>query len=90
MSTIQLTDQLLNDIQEALHRHDEQTKDIGVGIQYLAALLGFLVSRYPVDEAQQRDVLRQLYEFAAEVLEQNSSQQSAPGADEAFGIWKPE
>lgn len=92
MSTIHLSDELLSNIQGVLEQHDEQTKDAGVGIQYLAAILGFLVARFPAQTGQQKQqIMRELFDFANHVLDQNT-RQAPPAADpgEAFGIWKPD
>ncbi len=91
MSTIQLTDELLSNIQGVLEEHDEQTRDAGIGIQYLAAILGFLVARFPTQTGEQKQqILRELFDFASHVLDQNTRQEPpAAGPEEAFGIWKP-
>lgn len=90
MSTIQLSDDLLNDIQDALIRHDPATEDAGISIQYLAALTGFILSRFPNhDLEQKKQILEHLHEFALHVLTDSSPAEEEP-ANEAFGVWKPE
>jgi hypothetical protein len=96
MSTIQLSDQLLNDIQEVLKKHDPATADIGIGIQYLAAVTGFLMASFPLDMNKKKDILDQLFQFANHVMNEHSQEAegpagTAPPADNnAFGVWKPE
>lgn len=91
MSTIHLTDDLLNGIQNTLIQNDEQTQDIGIAVQYLAAVLGFMVAKFPNQTTQQkRQILNQLCDFANHVLDQNTREEAPSGdTDEAFGIWKP-
>ncbi len=92
MGTINITDALLNDLQQVLQKHDESNKDIGVSVQYLAASIGVLTAHFPGTAEEKQDILRQLYDFSKQILESNSEPvaASAPPSSEAFGIWKPE
>ena len=90
MSTIQLSDELLNDIQDVLHKHDPATEDAGISIQYLAALTGFILSQFPNHNLEQKkQILQHLHDFSVHVLEDSSPEEKAP-ANDAFGVWKPE
>jgi len=91
MSTLQLSDILLQDIQDVLLKHDEKCSDMGVGVQYLAALTGFLASTLPGDITQKREFLQQLYTFAEQVMVDNSKNATSPppANNNAFGIWEP-
>ncbi len=90
MSTIQLTDALLEDIRETLTKHDDRNRDFGIAAQYLAAILGFLAANFPGEVAQKHATLQQLFEFAQHVLEQNCAPPTTQTAGtEAFGIWDP-
>ena len=88
MSTIQLTDALLEDIRSTLQKHDSRNEDFGVAAQYLAAILGFLSANFPGEITQKRDILQQLFQFADHVLEQNCAPEQTT-TPEAFGIWDP-
>lgn len=91
MSTINLSDELLKDIQQTLEKHDERNQDLGVGAQYLAAVIGVLVAHFPGQMQQRKEILQQLYNFSDEVMQSNvePEQQADPGANDAAGIWKP-
>jgi len=92
MATIQLSDELLNDLQAVLQDHDEQAREAGVGIQYLAAVIGVLMSRFPLQNDQRETVLAQLFEFAQQIMRDNLPAEASPEqpGDGAFGVWKPE
>lgn len=96
MSTIQLSQDLMNGIQQVLEQHDPKTKDAGIGIQYLSAMVGVLVAQYPGDVQRRREVMRQLLEFTESVFEDHlqDPQNPAPAEDESplgpgFGVWRP-
>jgi hypothetical protein len=91
MSTIQITDDLLNGIQQVLQSHDNQTKDAGVAVQYLAAVVGLMVAHFPAETQNKKQIMAQLCDFANHVLDENTNREEAnPAHNEAFGIWKPE
>lgn len=94
MSSIRLTNELLGDIQAALEKHDEQARDAGVGIQYLAALVGVMTAQFPGEAQQKQAILRQLFEFSEAVfkdhLESSEPEAQSAAGDAAFGIWKPD
>jgi hypothetical protein len=92
MATIQLSDELLNNLQTVLQDHDEQARDAGVSIQYLAAVIGVLLSRFPLHNDQREKVLAQLFEFTQQIMHDNLPAEASPEqpGDNAFGIWKPE
>ncbi len=90
MSTIRLSEDLLQEVQEVLQRHDPATADSGIGVQYLSAMVGFLTSNFPVEPSQQQDILRQLFDFAEQVRADHSGGAAYdPSKDPAFGVWRP-
>lgn len=89
MSTINLSDELLNEIQSILEKYDEANQDIGISVQYMAAILGYLVGQFPGGLQKQQEILAHLYQFAEHVLSENQPRQEAP-QEQAFGVWKPE
>lgn len=88
MGTINLSDELLSDIQNVLEKHDADNQEMGISVQYMAAILGYMVGQFPGGLEKQQQILEQLAQLAQHVLSENQPQQP-PGAD-AFGIWKPE
>ena len=88
MDGLQLSEQLINDISEVLGKHDSRAEDPGIGVQYLAAVTGFLVGHMDFPHDQKSDFLDQLSQFSRHVFE-DVSQPEAPSSESAFGIWKP-
>ncbi len=65
MSSIQLSEDLLVDVQKTLIKHDEKAQDMGVAVQYLSAITGLLLSNFKShDKAQKQQLLQQLFGFA--------------------------
>lgn len=93
MSTIQLSDELLSDIQSALEKNDPQAGDAGIAVQYLAALTGVLAAQFPGDNERKRQVMGQLMEFIGRVFEDNLDDEDSSGSDNpygpGFGVWRP-
>jgi len=91
MSSIQLSEELLVEIQKTLIKHDEKAQDMGVAVQYLSAVMGLLLANFKAyDKDQKQKLLQQLFGFAEHVMQDNDDkQQQAPANDDAFGIWKP-
>ena len=91
MSSIQLSEELIVDIQKTLHEHDPKTQDMGIAIQYLAAIIGLLLANFKnLDNQAKQQLLGQLFEFTMHVMTDNDEKQPEPKQDNAFGIWKPE
>jgi hypothetical protein len=91
MSSIQLSEDLLIEIQKTLVKYDENAQEMGIAVQYLSAIIGLLLANFKShDKAQKQHLLQQLYGFAEHVMLDNAEEKpSAPANDEAFGIWKP-
>lgn len=94
MSGIQLSEDLLVDIQKTLIKHDESTQDMGVALQYLSAITGLLLANLePYDDKQRQELLKKLFNFAEHVMIDvftESSPTPTSANDDSFGIWKPE
>jgi len=93
MSSIQLSEELLIDIQKTLTQHDPKAQDLGVAVQYLSAITGLLLANFKsYGTDQKKELLQTLSEFAENVMldnineEQNSHNTTN---DDALGIWKP-
>ena len=92
MSSIQLSEELLIDIQKTLVTHDPRAQDLGVAVQYLSALTGLLLANFKnYNKEQKKELLQQLFSFTENVMLDNDPEsQQEQGTGEAFGIWKPE
>lgn len=100
---LQLSVNLVRDLQERLKQDDERAADPGVASQYLAAVIGFLIGQISADTDKKKDFLRQLQEFAAGVVDdveaQQELQRAQPGggaaggqqgdSGQASGVWHP-
>jgi hypothetical protein len=99
---LQLSVDLVRDLQERIKQDDERASDAGVAAQYLAAVTGFLLGQISAETEKKKEFLRQLQEFAAGVVDDVEAQQqmqsaqpggggggSASGGGETSGIWRP-
>jgi len=92
VADIQLSSQLFEDIQQAVQRQDPQA-DQGVVMQYLAALMGYMLGSQRDMPAAERDAfMDELCGFARHVYEdlaQREQAQPKQPAAQAFGYWEP-
>lgn len=92
MADIQLSSQLFQDIQQAVQRQDPDA-DQGVTMQYLAAVMGYMLGSQRDMSAADRDAyMDELCGFARHVYEdlaQRQQQQAQAPAGQAFGYWTP-
>ena len=88
MSQLQLSGPLVQQIQELLASHDEQARNPGVAIQYLAALMGFLLAQQNLSSEDKRELLEQLCGFSRQVLEDLEQPPQQPPRQEVFGVWR--
>lgn len=98
---LQLSVDMVRDIQERLKQADERAADPGIAAQYLAAISGFLLGNISAETEKKKEFLQQLQEFAASVVDdveaQNELQSAQPsagtgaggGTDQVSGIWQP-
>ncbi len=96
MNELQLSEQLIKSVQATLLKHDQHAEDDAVSVQYLAAIIGFVVGKQSLSTQEKKEFLEHLYAFSNQVLDdmtQNTSQDkpqpAPPPPQEAFGIWKP-
>lgn len=95
MSELQLSAQLVSDIQNLILEHDPAASDPGVTSQYLVAVVGFLLGQQEMPGDQKEEVLDQLGAFMKHVADDVDQQRQKPAApppppvQQAFGIWKP-
>ncbi len=93
MAEIQLSNQLFQDIVQAVERQHPGA-DNGMVLQYLAAVTGYLLgSERNLPEEEKTAYFQQLCEFAERVYRdvqtQQQQQPARPPTGEAFGYWEP-
>lgn len=90
MSSIQLSDAMMQDLKTALQKYDTGASDDMVAVQYMSAAVGYLMSFIDTPGHDKAEVLSQLADFSVQVFEQmERDKQPARPAEDAFGIWKP-
>lgn len=87
-----LTDELIADIRSAMTKHDPRAGEGIVGVQYAAAVMGFMLGEMDVAEDNKQELFDYLGKFAVDVMRQVEDRNAppAPPAEDAFGVWKPE
>ncbi len=92
MADIQLSSELLDDIQQAVLKQDPDA-DAGVVMQYLVAVTGYiLANQRSMPPADREAFLDELCGFARHVhddVSKPAAQPAAPPAGQAFGYWEP-
>ena len=89
MSEIQLSGQLLQDVQQAVLRHRPDA-DPGEIMQHLAAVLGYLLAQQRgLSDEDRRGYLDELCAFARHVVDDALERQRRQLAVKAFGYWTP-
>lgn len=91
MSEMQLSQEMIQSVQEIIVAQDPRARDAGITAQYLAAIIGVLLGSQQMPRADKMEILEQLGAFTQHVMDDIERQQqpATPGPDEAFGIWRP-
>ncbi len=93
MAELSLSTEIVNSVVEVLQKHDSATSDHLVASQYLAAIIGFIVSKENFSDEQRNEVINELSSFIRYVSDDlrgaDKENKPEPSGD-AFGIWKPE
>jgi hypothetical protein len=100
MSGIQLSSDLVSDIKAVFLKHDPETENDMLFMQYLAAVTGYVLAHQTHPELDRRELLNDLHVFSGQVLDQmkidlqgqdlqNQDLGQQPRQEDAFGIWKP-
>ncbi len=90
MDQLQLSQQLIDAVQDALTAADPRARDPMIAMQYLSAIIGYALGKMHIHPADKRDALDQLVAFTRHVMEEVERPQPArASAGEAFGIWRP-
>ncbi len=100
---LQLSVELVRDIQQRIQQDDSRASDSGVCAQYLAAVTGFMLGQLNAETEKKKEFLGQLQEFAAGVVDdveaQQQMQSAQPGGgdpsqgggqERGSGIWTPD
>jgi hypothetical protein len=91
MDQIQLSQQLIDDIQDVLMAADERARDPAIAMQYLVAIVGYALGSQDLPGAAKQEILEELTALARHVMDDvnRQKQAQAKAAGEAFGIWRP-
>ncbi|MEN8174266.1 MAG: hypothetical protein ABFS23_00795 [Pseudomonadota bacterium] len=93
MAGIQLSQQLFDDIQQAVLRQEpEAEKDQGLVMQYLAALIGYQLGNQDLPREHKDAFLEELTGFVRHVYEDTQArteERQRSQASQAFGYWVP-
>ncbi len=91
MSQVNLTAQLVHQIESIVKEHDEQAQDPGFISQYLAAVIGFLLGKADMPKERKTEVLEQLMQFSQHVCTDvaNKKESQVTGSEQTMGAWKP-
>ncbi len=90
MSGIQLSPELVDNLKSVLVKHDPETENDLLFIQYLSAVGGFVLAHQGQPGLDKKAFLDDVRTFTGQVLAQVEEDMQAPQQEEAFGIWKPE
>lgn len=88
MSDLQISNELVRSVQNAVASHDERAREPGILLQYMAALIGFVLGQQNIATDAKHALLGQLNAFSKNVLDDVAGQNAPPPADDAFGIWR--
>ena len=91
MSEMQLSQDMIQSVQDIIVAQDPRARDAGITAQYLSAIIGVLLGSQSMPRADKLEILEQLTAFTQHVMEDIERQQqpATPGPDAAFGIWRP-
>jgi hypothetical protein len=87
---IQLSGELINAVKDALVKHDAAAEDDLMTMQYLSAIIGYILAHQSNPALNKAGFLNDLSTFMAQVLEQVEADTGPPQpSQEAFGVWRP-
>lgn len=88
--SLQLSGELIQSLQDALIAADPRAREPIVGVQYLGAVMGYLVAQMPEPLEQRKGYLAELGQFIEAVFEDVESRKApAQPPQEASGVWRP-
>ena len=87
---IQLSGELISGVKEVLVQHDAAADEDLMTMQYLSAIIGYVLAHQTNPGLDKRAFLNDLSTFMGQVLDQVEADMAPPEpSQEAFGIWKP-
>ena len=93
MEQLKLSDKLVEELKRVMIAVDKRANDPYVMVQYLAAIIGYVVGRQEISMAQKSEIHEELSAFAKHVMDDIDQtvrqQKQQPSSAEAFGIWRP-
>ena len=88
---IQLSGELISGVKDILVKHDAAAENDLMTMQYLAAIIGYVLAHQTNPGIDKRGFLNDLAAFMGQVLEQvEADMKPQQPSQEAFGIWKPD
>jgi hypothetical protein len=87
---IQLSGELISGVKEVLVKHDAAAENDLMTMQYLSAIIGYVLAHQTNPAIDKRGFLNDLGTFMGQVLDQvEADMQPQQPSQDAFGIWKP-
>jgi hypothetical protein len=87
---IQLSGELITGIKDLLVRHDSAAENDLMTMQYLSAIIGYVLAHQTSPGIDKRAFLSDLNTFMGQVLDQvEADMKPQQPSQQAFGIWKP-
>jgi len=87
---IQLSSELISGIKDVLVNHDASADNDLMAMQYLSAIIGYVLAHQTNPGLDKRGFLNDLSTFMGQVLEQvEADMKPQQASQQAFGIWKP-
>lgn len=79
--SIQLSDELITNVVSLIVHHDERVEqDMMLGLQYLAAVSGYIVASYPGPDEERDALLEHLAGFCKHVADDRASKLEQPSS----------
>ncbi len=75
---MQISTQLVNDVQRVISTADPRAADPNVTMQYLAAVIGIILGNRPATAEDKSDYVAQLADFIRHVVDDVDGQRTAP------------
>ena len=89
MEPLKISDELIAELQNTIAKHDDRAGDVGVAIQYYAAVIGYVLAQQSYPTEQKEEFLDQLSAFSRHVFDDCISQAPPAQNETAMGKWRP-
>jgi len=87
---IQLSGELISAVKQVLVQHDAAAENDLMTMQYLSAIIGYVLAHQTNPGLDKRGFLDDMTTFMGQVLDQvEADMKPQQPSQEAFGIWKP-